>query len=103
MAAKAMRILNLPRALLLLKLRQCNLAPSFKQRMREEVRLRSLERLLSKQHRLLLDYDSPKAHLQQKKQMEGSVEGGVVTAILLHTLYGIIAAHTIHDAVHGFV
>ena len=76
---------------------------SFKQRMREEVRLRSLERLLSKQHRLLLDYDSPKAHLQQKKQMEGSVEGGVVTAILLHTLYGIIAAHTIHDAVHGFV
>ena len=45
------------------------------------------------------DYDSPKAE-QQAKHMEGGV---VATAILLHTLYGIIAAHTTHDAVDGFV
>jgi hypothetical protein len=45
---------------------------------------------------------SSKAHLQAK-HMEGSWDGGVVTAVLLQTLYGISAAHTIHDAMRGFV
>ena len=45
---------------------------------------------------------SSKAHLQAK-HMEGIWDGGVVTAVLLQTLYGIFAEHTIHDAMLGFV